>query len=76
MVGVGEGLLGNAKGFVKGNALFHQQTNELRDGHNGVGVVELYGKRLGKSPDIPAMYLFQTAKHVLQGSAYKKILLF
>ena len=48
MVGVGAGLGDDLHSFLKGNALLAQQTDQLRDDHAGVGVVDLDGGVIGQ----------------------------
>ena len=48
VVGVGTGLGNDLHGFVKINAFFTQQTDQLRDDHAGVGVVDLDGGIIGQ----------------------------
>ena len=48
MVGVGAGLGNNLHSFVKVNAFFTQQTDQLRDDHAGVSVVDLDGGIVGQ----------------------------
>ena len=48
MIGVGAGLGDDLHGFVKINAFFTQQTDQLRDDHAGVRVVDLDGGIIGQ----------------------------
>ena len=48
VVGVGAGLGDDLYGFLKFDALFAQQPDQLRDDHAGVGVVDLDGGIVGK----------------------------
>ena len=75
VVGVGEGLLGDVEGIVKGHALRHQQADQLGDGHGGMGVVELHRVELGKAAQIITMGNFESAQHILQGRRGQHILL-
>ena len=48
VVGVGAGLCDDLYGFLKFDALFAQQPDQLRDDHAGVGVVDLDGGVVGQ----------------------------
>ena len=48
MIGVSAGLGNDLHGFVKINAFFTQQTDQLRDDHTGVRVVDLDGGIIGQ----------------------------
>ena len=48
VVGVGAGLGNDLHGFVKVNAFFTQQADQLRDDHAGVSVVDLDGGIVGQ----------------------------
>ena len=75
VVGVGEGLLCHFKGLFKGHTLCHQQTDQLRNGHCRVGVVELNGVMVGKVAQVVAVGRLIGANHILQGGRGQHILL-
>ena len=66
MVGIGEGLAGNLKGLLEAHALVHQQTDQLGDGHGGMGIVELHRVVLMEMAQIVAMDGLMDTNHVLQ----------
>ena len=76
MVGVGEDLLADVKRCVKGQALaVGQQADELRDGDDRVGVIELDGVHLGKVREVVAIGLLVLADDILQRSRAEEVLL-
>ena len=75
VIGVREGLLGNGKAVLKVHSLQHQQTNQLGDGHGGVGIVELHGVEISKVAQIVAVGALIVAQDILQGSGRQHILL-
>ena len=68
-------MLGNVEALLEVHAFLHQQTNQLGDGHGGVGVVELHGVEVCKMGQVIAMGHLVGAHHILQGSGGEHILL-
>ena len=75
MVGVGEGLLCDGKGLLKIHALCHQQTDQFRNGHCRVGIIELHGKEFRKAAQIGSVGALVDPHHILQGCRAQEILL-
>ena len=75
VVRVGENAAGDSKGAVKVDALGHEQTDELGDGHGGMGIVELHGDELAEALKIAVAGGFVGAQDVLQRRAREEVLL-
>ena len=75
VIGVGEYVCGDIKRCLKIHTLTHQKTDEFRDGHGRVCIVELHSNKLRQTVIVAAMRSFVVAQDVLQGSAGKNVLL-
>ena len=76
MVGIGENLHRDIKGFVKAHEFFfHQNSQQLGDCDRWMGIIELYNPTLGKMGEIMPKLFSITPNHTLEGSAGEEILL-
>ena len=75
MVGIGEGLLCYLEALIEIHALSHQKTDQLRNGHGRMGIVQLNGIKLRKMTQIAAVRRLIDPEHILQGSRAQHILL-
>ncbi|KAF5078705.1 hypothetical protein SDC9_116784 [bioreactor metagenome] len=74
MIGVGQGLLGNVKGFGEVQAFLHQKADQLRHGHGRVGVIELNGVILEEILEVATRGLI-FFHQILQRGTGKEVLL-
>ena len=75
MVGVGKGAPGDPERIVKGNAVPHQQPDQLWNRHDRVRIIELHGVFRGKVRIIPSVTGAVGAQQVLHRGADQHILL-
>ena len=76
VVGVSEGLLCNLQCLLKAYAFIgSQQTNQLRNRDNRMGIIQLNGIEISKMREIIAVNLFVILDDVLQGRRAEEILL-
>ena len=75
VVGVVEGLLSDIESLIKVNALVTQQTDQLGDGYDRMGIVELDGGHLSKMREVGAVLHLISADDILQRSGGEEILL-
>ena len=75
VVGIGEDALRDAESLLEADAVRFQQADELRDGHDGMRVVQLHGMLRRKEGIIAAMPCPVAAEQVLQGRADQHVLL-
>ena len=75
VVGVIEGLLSDIEGIVKVNALILEQTDQLGDGYDRMGIVELDGGHLREVREVVIVFLLISADDILQRSGGEEVLL-
>ena len=75
VVGVGEGLLSDGKGLLEVHALAHEQTDQLGDGHGGMGVIELDGVEVSKAAQVAVVVQLAYTQHILKGCRGEQVLL-
>ena len=75
MVGVGEGPLGNGEALLEIHALGHQQPDQLRDGHGGMGIVQLHGIVVSEAAQVVAVGALKGPQHILERRGGQDVLL-
>ncbi len=75
VIGVGKGFPGNGERRFEVHAILSQQANQFRNGHHGMGIIQLRPMLPGKEGVITAVTGFVAAQQVLQGSRHQHILL-
>ena len=75
VVRIGEHAAGQLKRGVKIQSLGHQQTDQLRNGHSGMRIVQLDSNKLRQAVIVRAVLLAVVAQDILQRRAGKDVLL-
>ena len=75
VVGVVEGLLRDIERLIKVDALFLEQTYQLGDGYDRMGIVELDGGHLREMREVGVIFLLISADDILQRSGGEEVLL-